>query len=78
MRFCMIGCGEHAFSSHGPAQVRYVASHREIELAACCDVDATKAEEYRRRFGFARAYTDIDAMLDASRLTRRRSWCRSR
>jgi predicted dehydrogenase len=67
MKFCMIGCGEHAIGSHGPAQARYVASHREIELAACCDVDPVKAGRYREQFGFARAYSDLDVMLDAER-----------
>ena len=67
MKFCMIGCGEHAVSSHGPALALYVASRPGLELAGCCDVDASKAEQFRERFGFSRAYTDIDAMLDAER-----------
>ena len=63
----MIGCGEHAGIAHGPAQARYAAKHPEVELAACCDVDAGRAEAHRARFGFARAYTDIKKMLDAER-----------
>jgi predicted dehydrogenase len=61
----MIGCGEHAESSHGPAQSRYAAKHVGTELAGCCDLDAARAERHRQRFGFARAYTDVAAMLDA-------------
>jgi predicted dehydrogenase len=60
----MIGCGEHAESSHGPAQARYAALHPGTELAGCCDLDAARAERHRARFGFARAYTDVMAMLE--------------
>ncbi len=67
MKLCMIGCGEHAFSSHGPAQARYAAAHAELELAACCDLDRTRADQYRQRFGFARGYLDAQAMLEAER-----------
>ncbi len=63
----MIGCGEHAESSHGPAQARYAAAHVGTDLAACCDLDAARAERHRQRFGFARAYTDVTAMLDAEK-----------
>jgi myo-inositol 2-dehydrogenase/D-chiro-inositol 1-dehydrogenase len=67
MRLCMIGCGEHAASSHGPAQVRYAARHPGTELAACCDVDAARAERFQQRFGYARAHTDAAAMLEAEK-----------
>src|ERR1043165_8119272 len=67
MRLCMIGCGEHAESSQGPAQPRYAATHAGTELAACCDLDGARAERHRQRFGFARAYTDVAAMLDAEK-----------
>jgi myo-inositol 2-dehydrogenase/D-chiro-inositol 1-dehydrogenase len=63
----MIGCGEHAESSHGPTQARYAATHFGTELAACCDLDAGRAERHRQRYGFARAYTDVKAMLDAEK-----------
>ena len=67
LKLCMIGCGEHAESSHGPAQSRYAAKHVGTELAGCCDLDAARAERHRQRFGFARAYTDVAAMLDAEK-----------
>ncbi len=67
MRFCTIGCGEHALSSHGPAQARYAADHPGTALAGCCDVDRDRAERHRRRFGFARAYTDALAMIEAEK-----------
>ena len=63
----MIGCGEHGVGSHGPAQTRYAAHHPELEFVACCDVDGGRAEQYRVRFGFARAYSDIEKMLETER-----------
>ena len=64
-RICTIGCGNMAMAYHGPACAHYAATHPETELAACCDLDEAKAEQYRRRFGFARAYTDLVRMLEA-------------
>jgi myo-inositol 2-dehydrogenase/D-chiro-inositol 1-dehydrogenase len=65
MKLCAIGCGAHAQSSHGPAQAQYVAAHPDVSLVACCDLDAARAERYRERFGFARAYSDAETMLEA-------------
>jgi myo-inositol 2-dehydrogenase/D-chiro-inositol 1-dehydrogenase len=67
MKLCAIGCGEHAASSHGPAQERYVSRHPDLQLAACCDVDGERAEQHRRRFGFARSYCDAWEMLESER-----------
>src|SRR5258706_16110919 len=67
MKLCTIGCGEHAGSSHGPAQARYAERHPGVELAACCDIDAKRAEHHRERFGFSRHYTDLQAMLEAEK-----------
>ena len=67
MKFCTVGCGEHAFSSHGPAQVKYALRHPGLALAACCDINRARAEQYRERFGFARTYGDPEEMLDAER-----------
>jgi len=64
MKLCLIGCGEHARVAHGPAQAR-CARERGVELVACCDLDRERAEAHRRDFGFARAYDDATAMLDA-------------
>jgi len=66
-RLATVGCGEHATSSHGPSLSLYAARHPETELLACCDLDPGKAERYRARFGFARAYTDLRRMLDTER-----------
>jgi myo-inositol 2-dehydrogenase / D-chiro-inositol 1-dehydrogenase len=64
VKFCQIGCGRHALGYHGPSQAKYAASTPAFERAACCDPDAERAGAYRERFGFARAYTDLEAMLD--------------
>jgi predicted dehydrogenase len=63
----MIGCGEHAWSSHGPAQAKYAAAHSEVQLAACSDVDLGKARRYAERFGFAKAHGDALAMIEAEK-----------
>jgi predicted dehydrogenase len=67
MKLCAIGCGEHAASSHGPAQALYAARHPGFVLAACSDIDAARAAKHRERFGFARSGGDPWAMLDAER-----------
>ena len=67
MKLCAIGCGEHAASSHGPAQARYAARHPGVVLAGCCDLDPGRAALHRERFGFARSYSDPWAMLEAER-----------
>jgi myo-inositol 2-dehydrogenase / D-chiro-inositol 1-dehydrogenase len=65
MKLCLVGCGEHAETSHGPAQAKYAAAHPEVSLAACCDLDMARAERHRERFGFLRAYADPFTMIDA-------------
>jgi myo-inositol 2-dehydrogenase / D-chiro-inositol 1-dehydrogenase len=67
MRFCVVGCGEHATGSHGPALARYASAHAEVTLAGCCDLDAARAARYRERFGFSSRYTDAMAMIEEQR-----------
>jgi myo-inositol 2-dehydrogenase / D-chiro-inositol 1-dehydrogenase len=67
MKLCAIGCGEHAASSHGPAQALYAMRHPGFQLAGCCDLDPARAAAHRDRFGFARSYSDPWAMLEAER-----------
>jgi myo-inositol 2-dehydrogenase/D-chiro-inositol 1-dehydrogenase len=66
-RLCQIGCGEHARVAHGPSQKRCAGERKDLVLAACCDLDPERAESFRRDFGFARAFSDPVAMLDAER-----------
>src|SRR4030095_9292864 len=65
MKLCLVGCGDHAASSHGPAQAKYAAAHPELVLAGCCDAGEARADAPRARFGFARAWSDVETMLDA-------------
>lgn len=67
LTICTIGCGSMATAVHGPSYARYAAEHPDTLLAACCDLDAARAETFRARFGFARCYTDIRTMLDAEK-----------
>jgi predicted dehydrogenase len=67
MRICQIGCGEHARVAHGPSQARCARERGDLVLAGCCDLDRARAETFRRDFGYARAFTDPAAMLDAER-----------
>jgi myo-inositol 2-dehydrogenase / D-chiro-inositol 1-dehydrogenase len=66
-RIAVIGCGAIALSHHGPAYRRYAETHPETELAACCDVSAARAEDFRRQFGFHRAYTGWQQMVEETR-----------
>jgi myo-inositol 2-dehydrogenase / D-chiro-inositol 1-dehydrogenase len=64
IRLALIGCGEHSEGSHAVPLARYVSEHEgEIFLAAACDLQVERAEEFCRRYGFARAYSDFEAML---------------
>ena len=48
---------------------RFVREHPgELELAAACDLEVGKAEVFCKDFGFARAYSDVEAMLAGERL----------
>jgi predicted dehydrogenase len=66
-KLCQVGCGEHARVAHGPSQARCARERASLALAGCCDKDAARAESFRRDFGYARAHTDLAAMLEAER-----------
>lgn len=66
-KICSIGCGNMAIVGHGPAFREYAQKNSDITLAACCDLDPAKAEQFRSAFGFAKAYTDMDQMLVAEK-----------
>lgn len=64
LRLALVGCGEHSRISHATPLARYAAQHPgEIELAAACDLDSSRAEEFCQTFGFLRSYTDLENML---------------
>lgn len=68
IRLALLGCGSHSKQQHAAPLARYVAEHPgEVELVAACDLDGTKADYVAKTFGFKRAYTDLDTMLDAEK-----------
>ena len=60
-RICIVGAGHHASRRIYP----YIGAAGG-QLVGVCDLDEEKAQRNARRFG-GRAYTDLDAMLDAER-----------
>ena len=69
IRLGLIGCGEHSESGHAVPLARYNAAHPEqIELAAACDIQPGRAQRFCEKYGFARAYTDLDEMLAREKL----------
>ena len=69
LRVALLGAGNHCRNNHAPALRHFMAEHAgAVELAAVCDLDAAKGERFREAFGFRRAFSDIDAMLDAAEL----------
>lgn len=61
---CAIGCGWMATTGHGPSFAHYAAQTPDTCLAACCDLDAEKADIFAKKFGFLRSYTDYEEMLE--------------
>jgi predicted dehydrogenase len=68
VRLVLLGAGSHSQGNHLPALARYVSEHPgQVSLVAVCDLDRRRAEEAAMRFGFERAYADLDEMLRAER-----------
>ncbi|HEX9189449.1 MAG TPA: Gfo/Idh/MocA family oxidoreductase [Vicinamibacteria bacterium] len=67
MRLAQIGCGEHARVAHGPSQARCARERPDLVLAGCCDLDAGRAQTFRRDFGYRQAYADPAVLLEAER-----------
>jgi predicted dehydrogenase len=64
IRIALVGCGEHSEGSHAAPLARYAAERPgAVSLAAACDLNVARAEEFCRRFGFARAYSNVDELL---------------
>jgi len=64
MKICVIGCGRHSALVHGPSCQKYAALYDDTTLAACCDLDLSRAQAYARSFGFERAYDNMEQMLE--------------
>ncbi len=68
IRLAIVGCGVHSEFCHAVPLARYVREHPgEVELAAACDLDPAKAAEFQIKYGFARAYSEMRAMLAAEK-----------
>ena len=64
LRIGFVGCGRQASSSWYPN----FATIPELDLTACCDIQADLAERNARYFGARTWYSDLDAMLDGEDL----------
>jgi myo-inositol 2-dehydrogenase / D-chiro-inositol 1-dehydrogenase len=64
-KIAVIGCGWISTACHAPAYAEYARVHPQVRLAACCDRNISKAENLAAAFGFERAYTGFQAMLEA-------------
>ncbi len=62
LRVGVIGCGRISVMHLVPLSLL-----EETEIAACCDIDAAKAEEAAARYG-GRAYTSYEEMIDCEKL----------
>mgnify|MGYP003313634905 CR=1 FL=1 len=62
----LIGCGTHCRGHHAPALSQYAQDHPDrLSLAAVCDLDRGKAEQFASACGFGAAYADYVEMLEA-------------
>ncbi len=69
IRLGLIGCGAHSESGHAIPLARYKAAHPdEILLAAVCDRQVERALEFGRKYGFLKAYQNVDEMLRQEKL----------
>lgn len=69
IRLGLIGCGEHSEGGHAVPLARYNAEHPgEIELTAVCDLRLERAQYFTTRYGFLRAYGDMNEMLSGGDL----------
>lgn len=64
LKICTIGCGTHSTLVHGLSLRKYVENYPDTILAGCCDYDREKADAYKEKFEFRKAYTDMYEMLE--------------
>src|SRR5690242_16406969 len=65
-KLALIGCGWHSAGAHAAPLAHYLAEHPgEALLAAACDRNTERAARFCRKYGFARAYADVEEMLEA-------------
>lgn len=69
LQLAIIGCGGHSESAHARSLAHYVSQNPdEVTLVAACDRDKGRANLFCERYGFARAYTDIEEMFRSESL----------
>ena len=70
LRAAVIGCGRIGGMLEGPGVANHAAGYASCtrtELVAVSDVDLTRAQECRERWGARRAYADFERMLSEER-----------
>ena len=68
MKIAVVGAGAHSRTNHGPALRRCKEElGASLSLVAVCDLQRERAERYAADFGFARAYEDLDELMDRER-----------
>lgn len=69
IRLGLIGCGEHSEIGHAVPLARYRSAHPDaIELAVACDVQVERAQKFCAKYGFLRAYGNVDELLRKEKL----------
>lgn len=63
-RIAVVGSGWWATANHLPA----LSARADVDVAALCDLDASKARQAADHFGVEKIYTDLDSMLREERL----------
>lgn len=64
-KIAQIGAGPFSRARHAPCLQRLAGGPDPwVSLEAICDLDLSRAEAFVRDFGYARAFTDLDRMLD--------------
>ena len=65
LRVAQIGAGNFGRTYHAPALQRLAAGPApRVSLEAICDLAVDRAEAFVRDFGYARAFTDLERMLE--------------
>jgi predicted dehydrogenase len=64
-KIAQIGAGPFSRARHAPCLQRLASGPApRLSLEAICDLDLSRAEAFVRDFGYARAFTDLDRMLE--------------
>ena len=63
IRAAILGCGGFSSDTHGPSLAACADAFADLRLVGCCDLNREAAERYRKRFGFERAFSSIDALF---------------